>query len=381
MQIPGYEPEMKTHLSLFSGIGGIDIAAEWAGFKTVCFVENNEYCQRVLRKHWPDVPIIGDIRDVTKEKVMAYTEGVESSGYSSPIICQRDTRLEPTGSNTRRGNIQTGNRAESTINLITGGFPCQPFSVAGKRQGEADDRYLWPEMLRVIQELKPTWVCGENVAGIIHMGLDTVLSDLERSGYQCQALVIPACAVNAPHRRDRVFIVGHSSSVGLDDTQAGQGVGTRNNGVEKGQDQLCQPERTGCLRQEDVADTKGSDQQGECDEGQGEGEFRGCGRKQYDSNSHSKRLEGLDREGFKGGRGEQPPRVCKAGIHWSVEPRLGGMVDGFSDWTYEPDIPRVATGVKNRVDRLRTLGNAVVPQQIYPVLKAIADSKMETICR
>ena len=164
-----------THLSLFSGIGGLDLAAEMAGIKTVGQCEWADFPTKVLEKHWADVPRWRDIRTLTAE-----------SFYE-----------------------RTGLR---TVDVISGGFPCQPFSVAGKRIGEDDDRYLWPEMLRVIRELRPTWVVGENVPGIVNLALDTVLSDLENEGYSAQAFIIPACGVDAPHKRDRVAILSYARS-------------------------------------------------------------------------------------------------------------------------------------------------------------------------
>ena len=155
-------------LDLFSGIGGFSLGLESAGMETVAFCEQNKFCQKILAQHWPTLPIHSDI--------------TELNGYEY------------------RGSVE----------LVCGGFPCQPFSVAGKQLGAEDDRALWPEMLRVIREVAPRWVIGENVSGIIPMELDKVLSDLEGEGYTCWTLVLPACAVDAHHRRDRVWVLAHS---------------------------------------------------------------------------------------------------------------------------------------------------------------------------
>lgn len=158
-----------TFGSLFAGIGGFDLGLERAGMQCKWQVEIDEYCKRVLTKHWPDVPKFRDIR--------------ECGAHNLP-----------------------------TVDLICGGFPCQPFSVAGKQQGATDDRFLWPEMLRIIKEIRPTWVVGENVPGIIRMELDRVLSDLESLGYSTRTFVVPACAVGARHIRSRVFIISNTDS-------------------------------------------------------------------------------------------------------------------------------------------------------------------------
>ena len=162
-----------THLSLFSGIGGLDLAAEWGGFITVGQCEYADFPTKILEQHWPDVPRWRDIRTLNEEDF-----------YN-----------------------RTGLR---TVDVISGGFPCQPFSQAGKRRSENDDRYLWPEMLRVIRDISPAWVLGENVPGIVNLALDKVLSDLEDAGYETQTFIVPACGVDAPHKRERVAIVAHA---------------------------------------------------------------------------------------------------------------------------------------------------------------------------
>lgn len=162
------------HMGLFEGIGGFSLAARWAGWITPVMVEWNQYCQSVLRKNFPDATIFSDIRNF---------DGRPYAGQ---------------------------------IDIITGGFPCQPFSHAGKRAGTDDDRYLWPEMLRVIREVGPEWIVGENVAGLLTMDggrvLRGILADLENTGYRPEVFVIPALAVGAPHRRDRLWIVAHRDS-------------------------------------------------------------------------------------------------------------------------------------------------------------------------
>lgn len=157
------------HGSLFSGIGGFDLASEWMGWENVFHCEWNKFGQKVLKYYWP--------------KAITYND-----------ITKTDFSIH-------RGSID----------IITGGFPCQPYSSAGKRLGKEDERHLWPEMLRAIREIQPTWVVGENVRGLTNWNgglvFDEVQADLEAEGYEVTPFLLPACAVNAPHRRDRIWFV------------------------------------------------------------------------------------------------------------------------------------------------------------------------------
>ncbi len=190
------------HIDLFSGIGGFALAADRVfGDVEHIFCDNDLFCQEVLKKHWPNSKIYGDIR--------SFATDTEREGREREL---RDTE----GQHRLRG----GSLEDEKPFLLTGGFPCQPFSQAGRRKGTADDRYLWPEMFRVIRATNPTWVIAENVRGLVTwndgMVLETVCSDLEGEGYEVQPLIIPAVAVGAPHRRDRVWVIArHSDEDGL----------------------------------------------------------------------------------------------------------------------------------------------------------------------
>lgn len=323
-----------THLSLFSGIGGLDLAAEWAGIQTIGQCEWADYPTKVLEKHWPNVPRWKDIRTLTKE-----------SFYE-----------------------RAGRR---TVDIISGGFPCQPFSVAGKQRGKEDDRYLWPEMVRVIKELRPTWVVGENVAGIVRMALPEILSELEACGYRTRTFLIPACAVGARHRRYRVAIVANTESkferrlsVGEEPEKPGLVSGCENAGHTYGAG--LQTERT--KQQPTRASRTGKNVQYSDSAGWPEQHFS----------------KEPDKQGFSGGRRNERGWSDRSEGERAVESALGGVasrIPGRLDrdflinhyWDIEPDIPRISSGAEYRVDRLKCLGNAVVPQQFYPVFRAIAE--------
>jgi DNA (cytosine-5)-methyltransferase 1 len=201
------------HLDLFSGIGGFSVAVDeiWPDAEHT-FCEIDPFCRAVLKKHWPESKIYGDIRTLTN---------TEYNGFSPAERQQETSRLEQRArrAEEQKGSIESS-RGDTRPFLLTGGFPCQPFSHAGRRKGTSDDRHLWPEMFRVIREFSPRWVVGENVRGLLNIegGLvfEQVCLDLESIGYEVQPFIIPACAVNAPHRRDRIWIVAHRHESGLE---------------------------------------------------------------------------------------------------------------------------------------------------------------------
>lgn len=334
-------------LSLFSGIGGIDLSAHYARMETVAFCEKERFCQRVLEKHWPNVPIYRDIQEITKEQL-------ELDGVINH---------------------------EEKIDIIAGGFPCQPFSVAGKRRGKKDDRYLWPEMLRVVQELRPHWIIGENVAGLVRLGLDDVLTDLEREGYATRTFVFPASAVGAPHQRQRVWIVGYYDPCNVSNVahshciRCNGGKCIRKNRPIQGYAKWNFPEDQ--PKGNRVWDGISSN-----DQTVGSSSYKRLERKKISNNTkerdrnHTGHIKPIHSQNVEENGGDQS--------------HLGGVLNGIPDqlddsrWPaflgqaqfgWEPK--KIAMNVEDRNHRLKALGNAVVPAQCYPILKAIYEVNRE----
>ena len=405
-------------LDLFSGIGGFSLALESTGhFQTIGFVENDEYCQAVLQHHFPEVPILGDIKNVTKETVPTRPD----------VIC--------------------------------GGFPCQPFSVAGDQRAKDDPRHLWPEMLRIIKEQKPTWIVGENVSGLVKLGLDEILDEMEDQGYSTRTFNIPAFSVGAPHQLQRLWIIGHlgdpehngsptperqrgllkqpeepkkqisiwelegasgasgdvanpdnegvRSRIGGDDfdyeEESGEGgvdgegsagddewydtSPTQDEGVD-----VPNPDNTRDRTQEHQVDEDGKKNiQGRQEHTQSKSSRHGADV----ANSKRKRLEGLSEQGAtirrknkrvffgaeSGGRTETVTDPNGKGLQGQrkkyklPKSKRKREIGGSSWWDVEPNVGRVAYGVPNRVFKLRALGNSIIPQIAQKIGYAIIEAE------
>jgi len=333
--------EALRHIDLFSGIGGFALAAErvWGNIEHI-FCDNEPFAQAVLRKHWPEAEIYGDIRTLRN------TEG-NTSGAKRSIS-------EGTNTLTRRSDSPF---------ILTGGFPCQPFSQAGRRRGTQDDRFLWPEMARVIGEFKPTWVIAENVRGLLTINggvvFEQVCADLEALGYEVLPFVIPACAVNAPHRRDRIWIVANGSSErrqqksgsasGNESTYEGRT--KENDHVTAGEDKIATPD---CAYKHD--DRTGTERRGRNESTDEDSGSPDTGRER-----RSKRTN----EGVRS-KGEKPEREDSGVGGWE------------RDWfAVASELCRVDDGIPARMDRnprLKALGNAIVPQVAEEIMRAIKNT-------
>jgi len=259
---------MMAHVDLCSGIGGFALGFQWAGLsKPVLFCDIEPWSRKVLAKHWPDVPIAEDVKELASDP----------------------------------------DRNVPDCDILTAGYPCQPFSHAGKRLGQADDRHIWPYLLQIVAQKRPAWCCFENVYGHVSMGLDQVLLDLETQGYASRTFIVPACGVDAAHLRFRAFVISHT------DSQRGRSRNTQ---------------------RQDAADV---------------------GQPSRDTRDNTRGME-----------------------NWLPEPSICGMADGIPRWLDEPrDTPRTVKGVKGRADRLKGLGNAIVPQIAMKIGEAIKQSEAE----
>lgn len=283
------------HGSLFSGIGGFDLAAQWMGWENVFQVEIDPFCQKVLAKNFPTVERYGDIKQFD-------------------------------------GSLYRG-----AVDIISGGFPCQPYSLAGKRKGKNDARHLWPEMLRVIREVKPSFVVGENVSGLLNWSrglvFEEVHADLEAEGYEAQAVLLPAAGVGAWHRRERVWFIAYSNNL----LHKGELDTGRN-----------QPETNG---------SKGSNR------GKGQTPFRERFRTEPTTSGSS--AADSNSAGFQ-------ERQINAGVESiAIEGNERQIFTLRDEWIAEPAICGKDHGIPNRVDRIKGLGNAIVPQVAFEIFKAI----------
>lgn len=285
-----------THGSLFSGIGGFDLAAEWMGWENIFHCEWNPFGQKVLKYYWPNA-------------------------ISYENICTTDFTVH-------RGKVD----------IITGGFPCQPYSLAGKRLGKEDERHLWPEMLRTIREVQPRWVVGENVFGLVNWSgglvFHEVQTDLEAQGYEVQPYILPAVSVNAPHRRDRVWFVAHSKSNGW--SKYGQEFGRKWDEYKQERNKI-RSEFTTISQIESTSDTESS-------------RFPSC-------------LEGQRQKQFRRGnfRNELPN-------NWQNFPSVSSICNGDDGLSERLDS---ITFPKWRAESVKAGGNAIVPQVSYQIFKTI----------
>ena len=309
-----------NHLDLFSGIGGFSLALENVGFKTVGFCEVDPYCRLLLQKHWKGVTIHNDIKKL------------EAKDIKEPI------------------------------DILTGGFPCQPYSVAGKQKGTDDNRYLWPEMFRVIKEVKPTWIIAENVRGIINiqdgMVFETVCSNLESEGFEIQPFIIPAAGVGAPHKRERVWIVGYSKHNGSLTSKIRRGNKEINAGAQEGKNKTIKSQGTSRSSNNEIMENSRRTLR--------------QGAKFSKENADESKQKNADK--FERSSGTPEYHVANSkGIHVQGQQDRSRQEQSRREswWEFEPDVGRVANGVPGRVYRLKGLGNSIVPQIAEEIGKAI----------
>jgi len=389
------------HVDLCSGIGGFSLAFEEVGLsKTIMFCDTEKWCRNILAKHWPNVPITEDVKELANDP---------------------------------RRNVPD-------CDILTAGYPCQPFSVAGKQRGTEDDRHIWPYIFRIVAHKRPTWCVFENVYGHVGMGLDEVLHDLESEGYATRTFIVPASGIGARHKRDRLWIVAHTdrqseptstkheqrllahtgrelwgqgdtegvpedtskrsaSSVHNQSGSQGQASDVADTDsprqqqsyeeVERGTPE--QPDSSSVQSRENVADTEGKGgerwkpRESRVDTQRQSG-LSGRGSAGILADTSRNKLQGCSQEQIHG-QSDIQSKLGRSGEdqreQWSTQPELGGManglptrLDGFDGWDTEPeDIPRVVTGMTGRANRLKGLGNAIVPQIAMNIALAIKETQ------
>ena len=350
-----------NHLDLFSGIGGFSLGLEaTGGFETKAFCDIEEYPRQVLQKHWPHVKQYKDIKELNYERLKA--DGIDS------------------------------------IDIITGGYPCQPFSVAGLKKGEEDPRHLWPEYFRLIKECRPTWVIGENVPGHIKLGLDTVIKDLESEDYSVRPFSISAASVGANHQRERIWIVAYSErNYNFNEEQ-------RVNGEEKkisrehreDNSTTGQSSRTSTARTQSdshvvnsdsirslqhTETTKETSRRGTETSSMSTSDVANTNEWKNNTRNESKPRE---EEQFKFSPNSSSERGVVANTNGEGSQRYGSEYELRKSqeerktswsrwWDIEPNVGRVAHGIPDRTHRLKALGNSVVPQIPYYIATTILE--------
>ena len=370
------------HLDLFSGIGGFALGLEATQkIKTVAFCEIDKYCTKVLNKNWPEVPVYKDIKELTYDKLKA--DGIDS------------------------------------IDIITGGYPCQPFSIAGLKKGVEDPRHLWPEYFRIIKELRPTWVIGENVSGHIKLGLDAVQEDLESQGYSLRTFSVSASSIGANHQRERIWTVAYSQrnydsqqikrvngeEISLQKEHRENDSTTRNSSgasaIRETRNEHADVVHSNSFRSPQHTEaTEETSRRGTetsfVSTSDVENARRRSWREQFTRDTEStgpgtsEKTEWSTNTDTSPGPSERTETMANAS---SIESNVGEDIQHTSTgngqgqtgrensseesaqnwWNLEPDVGRVADGVPDRTHRLRALGNAVVPQTPYYLAKSILE--------
>ncbi len=375
---------MLKHLDLFSGIGGFALACQWNGIETIGFVEIDKYCQKVLKKHWSNVPIVENINNVEEIKhIITNTQDFYEQR------CSEKKEYKEIGTEPRRYMQSL---------LLSGGFPCQPFSNAGRKRGSSDERYLWPQTIAVIEAIKPTWIILENVPGILNMvfpdsevrvasqasfcevpndeisDYDTISGrierDLKQAGYETVWLIIPACSLNAPHRRDRVWIIANSKRAGTRQDNKGiwQGLGRVD---ERKKPVAANNSSNGCNNRATLGRSRQSKtikiRQAEENKQVREGWFSIFGK----ANAI---ITNTNNEGLQGQLQSSSTKKKQKIRNQQFERLCGTIPDWEQNW-YEvaTKFCRMDDGIPNRVDRLKCLGNTIVPQVAYELIKIIKE--------